>query len=82
MTQDELKLIMGQFERLNTRFDALELSVASRFEAFEERINARFNAIETRLDELREMVEHLDAKIDIFNRELLDLKRKIRRDAA
>jgi hypothetical protein len=25
---------------------------------------------------------HLDAKIDIFNRELLDLKRKIRRDAA
>ena len=79
---DTAPLWFGDFERrINARFDAIEAQLAS----IETRLSALetgFARLEAGVSELHEINEALDEKIDIFVKEVLDIKRRLRKDAA
>ena len=84
MTQDELELIVGRFDRIEARISAFEVNVERRFELLDARL-ATLESGQARLESefslLRKDNRRLEEKVNVFIEEVIALSREVRRAA-
>ena len=67
MTQSELELIVGRFDRLDARINTFEVNLERRFEIIE----GRLQKIEARLAKIESDIKELRAELGMYHRELI-----------